>query len=350
MLNISITLKYPILNLMSIGKKSFENLGCVICKSGKAISRLLRPASTSLKYAQYLCQSVFHDKKKLYCVIDDTLIKKMYAQNMQGSGMFFDGVSGKQIMAYRLVACLLSDGKIAIPIECSYLFAKELLDLIPEKFQSKEDIAKTFISLAAELFSREKIIVVADGFYATKNILRWCVENGISAEMRMHSNRVVNFKGKRTSLKNFLTMKGIQPKGRQMARTISVFWHEMPLEITIVRRIDKHGVESTVFQVATYKALPRDHVSTYKKRWVIEKMFRTTKQHLGLQDCFSKSLETQHNHVASVFLSYVLAQLDMRKHRFKTPEEAIRRFRRKNANAVFRQLGVLDQSYEHAHT
>ena len=174
------TLKYPILNLLSIGKKSFENLGQVIHKSGDTISRLLQPASISFKYTQYLCQSMFRDKRKLFCIIDDTLIK-----------------------------------------------------------------------------------------------------------------------------------------GRQIARTISVLWHDMELEVTIVRHIDKHGDETIVFQVATYKALPHEHAANYKKRWAIEKMIRTSKQHLGLQDCYSKLLQTQHNHVASVLLSYALTQLDMRKYRFK---------------------------------
>jgi len=50
--------------------------------------------------------------------------------------------------------CLISDGKFAIPIECAYLFSKELLDLIPERFQSKEDIAKCFINLAIKLFTQ----------------------------------------------------------------------------------------------------------------------------------------------------------------------------------------------------
>jgi len=167
--------------------------------------------------------------------------------------------------------------------------------------------------------------------------------------MRMHSNRVVIFKGQRISLKSLTMQKRIRPKGRQMARTVSVLWHDMELEITIVRRIDKHGDETIVFQVATYKALPCEHVDTYKKRWTVEMMIRTTKQHLGLQDCFSKSLEKQHDHVASVLLSYALAQLDMKRYRLKTPEQAIRRFKRKNANIVFRNLGRLDQPYKHAY-
>jgi len=350
MLNISMILKYPILNLMSIGKKSFENLGRVIYKSGKTISRMLQPASVSLDHAQYLCQSAFQNKKKLLCIIDDTLIKKVYSQVLQGAGMFYDGKTGKQIMAYRLIICLISDGKLAMPIECAYLFSKELLDLIPDKFQSKEDIAKTCINLAIKLFSKEKIVVVADGLYATVSILRWCKQNGIAAEMRMHSNRVVIYKGEKISLKRLSTKKRVCPKGRQMARTVLVKWHEMDLEVTIVRRIDKHDDESIVFQVATYKALPREHVSNYKKRWAIEKMIRTSKQHLGLQDCFSRSLDTQRKHVASVLLSYALAQLDMKKYRLKTPEQAIRRFKKKNANTVLGYLNRLDQSYDYRHT
>ena len=163
--------------------------------------------------------------------------------------------------------------------------------------------------------------------------------------MRMHSNRVVCFKGKKISLKNLATQKRIRPIGRQMARTITVKWHEMYLEVTIVRRIDKHGYETIVFQVATYKTLPRNHVAHYKKRWAIEKMFRSMKQHLGLQECFSQSLQTQYNHVTSVFLAYALAQLEMKKYRLKTPEDAFRRFKRKNAKAVLGSLARLDQAY-----
>ena len=342
-------LKYPILNLLSTGKKSFENLGRVVHKTGKTISRWLQPSNVSLEYAQYLCQSIFANKKKLLCVIDDTLVKKIYSQEMQGAGMFYDSKIGKQIMAYKLVICLISDGKFAIPIECAYLFAKEILDLIPEKFQSKEDIAKSFISLAIKLFGKERIIVVADGLYATVNLLRWCKDNRIAAEMRMHSNRVVIFRGEKEAIRELVKRKGIRPKGLKMARTITALWHNMELEITIVRRFDKKSRESIVFQVATYKAYPHEHALNYKRRWPIEKVIRTSKQQLGLQDCYSTSLKTQHNHVSSALLSYALAQLDMKKYRLKTPEQAIRRFKRKNANTVFRRINRMDQLYEHCY-
>mgnify|MGYP000208601939 FL=1 len=98
----------------------------------------------------------------------------------------------------------------------------------------------------------------------------------------------------------------------------------MDLEFTIERCFDRHGIESFVFQAATYQAPPRDHIAHYKKRWLVEEMFRTTKQSLGLQDCFSTSLKTQKNHVTSVFLAYAICQVEKNKRRLKNVEEAIR--------------------------
>jgi hypothetical protein len=349
MLNVSTILKYPLLVLLSTGKKSFENMGRFIRKSGDTVSRLLQPTSTSFACAQKIALEMFKGRKKLFITIDDTLVKKIYSQFMQGAGMFYDTKLGKRIMAYRLVIGLISDGKFAIPIDCAYLFSKELLDQLETKFQTKEEIAQAIIATAMKLFPGVKMIVLADGLYATVNFLTWCENNKIPAEVRMHSNRVVEFKGKRIDLKTLAFKKGFRPKGRQMARTISAKWHGINLEITIVRRFDKKDRESIVFQAATYKALPREHVTHYKKRWPIEKVIRTTKQHLGLQECFSRKLEKQHCHVASVFLAYSLAQVEMKRLRLKTPEEAIRLLKTKKYNSLNESFMQRNQIFWNAH-
>ena len=175
-----------------------------------------------------------------------------------------------------------------------------------------------------KLFPSIKIVVVADGLYTTVNLIKWYVENKIPAEMRMHSNRVVVYKGTQKKLRELANQPGIKLAGRQTARTISVDWHGLPLEITIVKRIDKHGDESIVFQAATYKSEPREHVKTYKIRWLTEKFYRTSKQSLGLGECYSKDLVIQHNHVAAILLAYALMQMEMKMQRLKTPEDAIR--------------------------
>jgi Transposase DDE domain len=330
MLELSTSIKYPVLLIKSIGKKSFENLGRVIKKSGDTISRLLVPKEISFAETKLIAVKIFEGKKHLCVGIDDTLIKKIYSKYMQGSGRFYDTKIGRRIMAYRLVIGIITDGKHTVPIHCAYLFSKEIIDTCKLKAQTKEDIAKIIIEIALKLFPASTCTVVVDGLYATVEMFRWCTEQQIRLEARMHSNRKVIYNGVAVKVKDLLLLPGLCPIGRQMARSIQISWHNINLELTIVRRIDKHGDESIVFQAATYHALPREHVENYKKRWKIEKLHRTTKQLLGLQDCYSRVLETQYNHIAATLLAYALLQLDIKKHRIETPEEAIRRCKTKN--------------------
>ena len=90
------------------------------------------------------------------------------------------------------------------------------------------------------------------------------------------------------------------------------------------KRINKKGEESIVYQVSTYFSKPSKHIKIYKKRWPIEKMFRTIKQHLGLQECQSTKIQTQLNHAAAVLLAYSNIIVQQKKKKFKTPEETLR--------------------------
>jgi hypothetical protein len=338
MLYSSTILTYPILTLLSTCKRSFEGLGHLLHRSGDTIRRLLQPASASFQLSRSLSQSMFKGKKTLLIGIDDTLIKKIYSQFMQGAGMFFDTKIGRCIMAYRLVIGVITDGKFSIPFDCAYLFAKELVDQLEHRFPTKDDIAKAFVETAIALFPGVKMVVVVDGLYTSVEFVKWCKTKNIALEARMHSNRVVYYKGKRVKVKDLLRKKGIRPKGRQMARTISVVWHNIDLELTIVRRFDKHDNESIVFQIATYKASPREHVANYQKRWSVEMLNRTTKQEIGLEECFSRSLDTQRNHAAAVLLAYALAQLKMKLLRLDTPEQAIRQCKTKNVSFLINRF------------
>jgi SRSO17 transposase len=331
--------------LLSTGKKSFQNMGHIIQKSGDTVARLLRSAEANMEQMQRISNQMFKRQKRLYCVMDDTLIKKYHSRFMQGCGMFFDTKIGRRIMSFRLVIGLISDGKIAIPITCAYLFSKELLEQIPEKFPSKDDLAKTIVETAIKLFPDIEIIVAADGLYATREFISWCTSNKIKLEVRMHSNRKIVYKGQTIAVRDLVGMFGIQPKGIQMARTVTAEWHGITLEISVVRRIDKHGNETIIFQAATYKARPQAHAKAYKVRWKIEKLNRTTKQYLGLQDCYSCSLSKQHAHVSSALLAYALAQVEAKKYKLDTPEKAIRRLRKENTSQATNHLGRLDQIF-----
>ena len=348
-MQISTILKYPILVLLSTGKKSFENLGRFVGKSGDTISRLLQPSELSLEEARYICKSMFKNSRKLFLTIDDTLIKKFYSKYMQGAGLFFDSKNYRRVMAYKIIAGLITNGKFIIPINFAYLFSRELIESCSNKFESKDEIIRSIIRTAQELFPEIEITVVVDGLYSTVNFLRWCSNQKIRLEARMHCHRVIEYKGKKVKIKELLNWRFVCPKGRKMSRTISVIWHKIPLQLTIVRRIDKNGNESFVFLISTYKSKPNEHVENYKKRWPVEKFFRTTKQTLGLQECFSRSLHVQKDHVASVFLSFSLAQLEMKKSKLKTPEQAIRRLKTKNVNSLTNRFTRFQKPFYYFH-
>lgn len=314
----NINLEYSILLIKSIGKKSFQVLGDLVQKSRSTISRLLPSAEQNFEAMKNIVQKFFHKKSELILIFDDTLIKKMHSRFMRGSGKFYDSKIGRRIMAYKLLCSAITDGNYIFPLQCLYLFSTEFQ---PEIMQSKCDIVKQMYLYAKAIFPNKKIIIAADGAFATEEILTWCVQSQIPAEMRMAKNRTVWYKNQKQALSKIIDL---QLKGKHKARTIQVIWHELSLYITAQKRVDKHDNETIVYQVSTYQAKPSKHVSIYKKRWPIEKMFRTTKQHLGLQDCFSTKMDVQLNHVTSVFLAYALLELERKVQKIKTPEDVIR--------------------------
>jgi hypothetical protein len=339
------TITYPLLLILSTTKRSFESLGKLVGKSGDTIKRWLFSAEVSFNITHKIAQSIFSNSASLTLSIDDTLLKKIYALMMIGSGKFFDTKIGKRITAYRLIVGALTNGKHTIPISCGYMFAKELLtenDVV----KGKLDFIKEFYFLAKRLFPGVKITIAADGLFASIEFLRWCLENNVHAIVRMHSNRKVVYKGVSCKISE---IKCLKPCGRQMARTIYITWHDLKLYLTAERRIDKHGKESIVYLAATYKVRPIQYVKDYKLRWPLEKVFRTGKQYVGIAECFSTQLETQEKHVAAALLAYAIAQLEMKRLKLDTPEEAIRALKHKNVTNLIHRFIRLDEIFGDAH-
>ncbi|MBP6870104.1 transposase [Candidatus Babeliales bacterium] len=108
----------------------------------------------------------------------------------------------------------------------------------------------------------------------------------------------------------------------------------MNLYLTAQKRVDKKGNETVVYQVSTYFAKPSQHVKIYKKRWTIEKMFRTAKQYLGLQDCQATTMQTHKNHISSVFLAYSHVVIAQKRKGLKSAEEAIRALKLQNERVL----------------
>ena len=318
--------------LITSTKKSFEALGKVVGKTGKTISRWLKPADDYYEKMFKLSVKEFAKEKELILVFDDTVIRKIYSRLMEGAGYFYDTQLFRRIMGYKLLTSMLTNGTRSLPLSATLLFSKEL---VPNQKEAKYQWIHRIILKVKSLFPTTRIIVAADGAFASKEFLLWCTNNNIPVEVRMRSNCSVFYKNEKKRIRD---IKELKPKGRQMARTIHVMWHNIPLFITAQRRVDKKGQESIVFQASTFLAKPMRHVQIYQARWNIEKMFRTTKQHLGLQECSARKMETQESHIASVFLAYALLQCDQKKQKLSTPEAALRAAERRKGVFLIRYI------------
>jgi len=267
-------LKYPSLLIMS-REKSFEGMGRLIGKTGKTISRWLSRDCEYYNTIMNMMTEIYSNTKELYLIFDETLSRKLYSENIEGCGFFYETKLYRRIKAFKMLVAMLSDGKKALPFLSTFLFSKELY---PDKYISKYEYVQKIIMLILNKFPHAQLTIVVDGGFCTKDFLRWCTDNNIRIETRIRCNAKVVYKKAEFALSE---IKKLKPKGHQMARTIHAFWDGIPVFITAQRRIDKHNNETIVYQVATFQAKPSQHVKIYKFRWSIEESFRTEKQKLG---------------------------------------------------------------------
>jgi hypothetical protein len=333
------SITYSLLLISSTHKKNFSAIGRFINKSGKYIASLVQTMDSNLDMMQQIILKQFGDSREIFITIDNTLIKKVFSEKIEGTGKWVDTKIRRKITAYKMYTALFTNGKMTLPFHAMFVNPN---DLLPKATETKYDWIKRVIRTTQKLFPGKKITLLGDGEFSTIELLRWLKKNRIRAEMRIARSCKVRYKKKDIRIGD---IKEFVPKGRQMARTIKVKWHGINLHLTSTRLISKKGTERIVYQAATYKAKPSEHVRAYKIRWTIEKLFRTSKQSLGLQDCISTSLEVQLNHATSVLLAYSLLQLECKVQRLSSPEEAIRSLRAKKLDFLQRRFSRVHQLF-----
>jgi SRSO17 transposase len=328
MISANQNLQYPIaLILSSESKKTCASLARTIKINEHAIWRLLQ-ANTEIKSELIaLVHSTFGKNKKLYLILDDTIIAKIYSKYIEGSSNNYNSSSRGVEWGLCSIVALVTDGKVAIPINLRNWTQEEIAK---EFYKSKVDLAKELIEETIKQINID--MVVMDGLYAREDMIQWLNERNIRFEMRMHANRIVESEcGEVAQLRNH---NKLQLKNRQYAKTIRIKWKNIWLYATAIKRFNKYGDFQIIYQVSNYDAPAEKHKKVYKYRWKIEKFFRTAKQHLGLTHCQSRKLDLQINHQLNVFFAYTILQLEQKRKRLRTPEAALKRMKKQKYSSL----------------
>jgi hypothetical protein len=318
---------YPIALIMSTSaKKNFESLARDVQASGDSISKILNTRIVTVSELMHYCKIIFKGNKRLYLIIDDSLISKIYSHYIEGACDNYDSSDRQIKRSLCSVVAMLTDGEIAIPIDQELWISMEY---DPDNHKKKWEIAQGLIIKTMALIPIKMVLM--DGLYAVAEFIKWLKEKNIAFEMRFHANRVVSCKGIKGQIRKHPSFK---VNGRNPKRTLKIMWLGIALYATVFRRLMKNGEYSIVYQIANYKAPARVHVQAYGYRWNIEKFFRTAKQKLGLNDCMARNRKAQENHIMNVFLSYIFAQIERVKLKLKNVEMAIKSLKQYDFNQL----------------
>ena len=272
--------------------------------------------------------------------MDDTTLEKMYSRLIEASADNYDASKGLVYRSLCSVVAMLSNGRYALPVTHEFWIKKEMLK---DGYKTKVEIAKEIIELLSQSIRIKTLIV--DGLYATKEMLRWLEEKNINYEMRFHSNRLIQINAESKPVK-VRDCDALKLTNKRRAKTVKVLWDGIVIYVTAVKRTNKKGINSIVYQVSNAKRSAREHVQLYNYRWNIEVFFRTAKQSLGLTECQSRKALLQTNHIYNVFFAYIILQFERRKRCLKNPEAALRYLKRKNYRALVSYLHSLDQIFQ----
>lgn len=331
---------YPLSLLLSTSKKkTAEALAKTCYKSGDTMLRLLEHKSINSQELVCLAKEFF-GTDFLDVILDDTLLEKKHSKFIEGSADNFDSSNRQVYRSLCSIVAMLSNGWYGLPVKHGFWIKKEVTE---NEYKTKVQIGKEIVEFLSQFIRIRRVIV--DGLYATQEMLEWLKNKNLSYEMRFHSNRLIqlNDQAKLIKVRDHYALK---LAGNRKAKTVKVLWRGLSVYITAVKRTNKKGISSIVYQISNTKLSAREHVRIYGYRWNIEIFFRTAKQSLGLTECQSRKQLSQKNHVYNVFFAYIILQFERKKKRLKNPECALRNVKRKSYNVLTSYLFSLDQIFQ----
>lgn len=268
----------------------------------------------------------FSTKKNPGILISDGfVIPKFYAKVMENLTYDYNSCLKNVSKGLTTINIAWTNGKITIPLDFNFWIRKKQLKE-GKKYSKKTEITKQLI-----LEIKDKVpfeYVALDGDYGNREFLTFLHENNLKYSIRMPSRRKICVDNVETFIGDIPCFQLVRNEKYKMVKGR---YKEIESYFTIHKRKGKRGKKQTVYIVSNLENLtPKQHVLAYSKRWPIEKMHRTLKQHLGVHQCQCVSQKKQRAHIFATFLAFVkLEKLKFYKQQ-KSPEAVLHKIRIQN--------------------
>ena len=262
-------------------------------------------------------------------IVDTTQIIKLYAKELKVLCYDRNGSIKLPVKGMSCVTAAWTNGKVLIPLDFDFWIRKKDMEN-NEGYKKKTEISEELIRKW-----RNKIpfaYVSLDGDYGNEYFIRFLHNFRLSYFVRMPKNRHVVINGKELALADHPVF---QLKRNERYKTVKCLYKGIPAYVTSHKRKGPRGTKQIVFVVSNVEGLsPKQYIEAYKLRWSIEKMFRTLKQHLGLQQCQSRFVENQRAHIFATFLAFTELEIQKENKNKRSPEEVLKDLRVQNTAKI----------------
>lgn len=230
-----------------------------------------------------------------------------------------------------------TNGKILIPLDFNFWIRKKDLG-DDSKYKKKTDIAKDLITQWKDKIPFEYIAL--DGDYGNESFLVFLRQNKLKYIIRIPKNRKVVINGNSDLLRNQPAFKLTK---NERYKTTKGTYKGITAHFTCQKRKGKNGTKQIVFVISNLEDLtPKQYILAYNFRWPIEKLFRTSKQHLGVHHCQCTTPQKQRAHIFATFLAFTELEIQKIDKQKKSPEDILKIIKSKNRGKKFPELSMLE--------
>ena len=247
----------------------------------------------------------------LYIILDDTKTAKR-GKHVQAAFLLYDHTTKHFLWGQQFVCVTLQYRGMLIPYAIELYRCKTDCQQRSLPFRKVTQIAQDLLTALPD-FGVKQAYVLADTYYASKDIIRTVRAQSIHFISFLKSNRRITINGRSTIVRRYL--KSHFSKERKHSLTVGSGRYRTLRRLCTVPRIGDvvvvfsqikgHHMIMPLFSTDT-TLTTQEVISMYRKRWSIEVLFKLSKQYLGLTAYHHRDEHAARTHLQLVLLSHAL--------------------------------------------
>lgn len=298
----TVTGMFKILNFGSHRSKHNEFL----MNSSSIISKALK------YYAMLILTKIKKPGEPIYFIIDDTSNKKR-GKHIQAAFKFLEHTSKQYIWGQQIVCSIIEYRGFVIPYAIDVYVTKEQSKELNQDFRKKTSIALDMLK-EFEADSDQEVIVLADCYYASNPMIKYCRQKKYSFISVLKSNRVFSINNHQTNVKKYSKNLFKRKKQKRIVKIKAKKYYTVTREVSlktggvvklVFSKQQSHRTALAVFTTNT--ALPVNKIlEAYSRRWSIEVFFKMSKQYLGLKAYQNRNLDAIKSYIGLSLCAHTL--------------------------------------------